>query len=238
VSQVDYGIRVRTGKWPDESAAVVQDSLDRMVGHNQPPVEDTAESIKERLDKLMIEAEALLKAGAAGSQDACNAASDLANTFGEIEGKITDLHKVEKAPHLEACRKVDTKWFSLRDVAEDFKKRLKRIVVTPWLLKVDAEIKKQQAEEAAARAAAAASGEQQLPLAPAEEPQRARAGTAKRTTALKRNKVAKITDMVKLLTHLKEHEKIVEAATKIANASAKAGIDLPGMEIVEEGSAT
>ncbi len=209
-----YAERLRSGKWPDESAAV--------VGHNLAPTDNSTASIADRIEDLAREAEKLIAAGAASNEAACDQASDLANTFGELETKVARLHVDEKAPYLEAGRTVDRKWFPLRDRAAELKKRLKLIVVTPFLNK-----KREEAEKA--NVAAISSG-----VAPEALPQtRLTAGSSKRPTALRTQTTAEVTDWDALLTALKSHPDIRETAQRIANASAKAGVELPGMKILK-----
>jgi hypothetical protein len=214
VSYEDYGERLRTGKWPGESDAV--------RNHNAAPPDDSVEAIAERIDDLAREAEKMIRAGAASDDNVSDQASDLANTFSELEGKIAGLHKSEKAPHLEAGRGVDTKWFGLRDKAADLKRRLKLVVVTPWLNKKTAE-----ADKAAADAIAKGAAPESVPQV------RTTAGASKRATALRTQKKAEVTDWGALLAALHEHPEIRETAQRIANASAKAGVALPGMKITE-----
>jgi hypothetical protein len=214
VTHEAYWKRLNTGKWPDESAAV--------VGHNAAPLDDSTAAIAERIADLAREAEKLIAAGAAPSQEISDQASDLANTFGELENKVTALHRAEKQPHLDAGRAVDTKWFGLRDKAADLKRRLKAAVVTPFLTKKADEVAK-------ANVAAIASG-----TAPEALPQqRLTAGSSKRQTALRTQTSAEVTDWPALLAALKDHPDIREAAQRVANASAKAGVELPGMKIIK-----
>jgi hypothetical protein len=214
VSSDDYLERIRQGKWPGEHDAV--------IGHNMAPVDDAPEAIGERIEDLVREAEKLIKGGIALTQAACDQASDLANTLGELEGKCNKLHGVEKAPHLEAGRAVDRKWFPLRDYAADVKQRLKRLVVTPFLRKKD--------EEATRAAIAAISSG----AAPETMPQsKITAGSSKRSTALRTQTSAEVFNWELLIVALMEHPTIKEKAQEIANASAKAGIELPGTKIIK-----
>lgn len=215
VTREAYLERINSGKWPDESAAV--------VGHNAAPPADSVEALAERVADLAREAEQFIAAGAAPSQQICDQASDLANTFGELEGKIAGLHKVEKQPHLDAGRAVDTKWFGLRDKAADLKRRLKLIVVTPFLTK-----KSEDVQEANVAAISAGAAPESLPQ------QRLTAGSSKRQTALRTQVSAEVTDWAALLAALKDHPDIRECAQRIANASAKAGVALPGTTITKK----
>lgn len=214
VTKDAYGERVRSGKWPGDSAAV--------VGHNQAPVSDDITAINDRIEDLSREAEKLITIGGAVDQAVCDQASDLANTFSELEKKADKLREDEKAPHLEAGRAVDGKWRATINRAADLKARLKRFVVTPFLQKQDDERRKVQS-------AAIAKG-----VAPDAVPEvRTTAGSSKRATALRTQVSGEVTDWDAFLTPLHGHPAIREAAQNIANASAKAGIELAGMKITK-----
>lgn len=215
VTREDYDERLRTGKWPGESASV--------IGHNAAPVADSVEAITERIADLAREAEKMIAVGAAQDDATSDQASDLANTFGEIEAKIKDLHKAEKEPHLEAGRTVDRKWFTLRDMAADLKRRLKLAVVTPFLNK-----KADEAHRSSVAAVQAGAAPESLPTT------RLTAGSSKRSTALRTQVSAEVTDWEVLLTSLHAHPDIRDAAQRIANASAKAGFALPGTSIKKD----
>ncbi len=210
-----YGERLRAGKWPGESLAV--------IGHNAAPVGNGLDAIKDRIEDLAREAERLIAAGGATSEEISDQASDLANTFGELEGQADKSRIEEKEPHLTAGRVVDTRWRPLIERAAELNRRLKAVVVTPFLRKKEEERQKQAA-------AAIATG-----TAPEALPQtRTTAGSSKRPTALRTVKQAEVTDWAVLIAHLKDHPEIRDAAQRIANASAKAGIVLPGMTIKSE----
>jgi hypothetical protein len=195
--------------WPDIN--------DIVEGHNRAPVDDSIEAIQERIDDLAREAERMLKAGAAQDQATSDQASDLANTFGELQTKIGNLHKAEKAPHLEAGRAVDKKWFGLRDRADDLKSRLKAVVVTPWLRK--------KADEANAAKVAAVTAGKSVGEAPEV---RVTAGSTKRSTGLRTYYFAEITDKAALLDSLKDHPRVVAVLQEIADEAAKKQVALPG----------
>lgn len=210
-----YTAVINGAPWPDQNEAV--------IGHNRAPVDDSIEAITERIADLAREAEKMIAAGAATDQAHADQASDLANSFGELEKKSDKLREDEKAPHLAASREVDGKWRPVIAKAADLKARLKRAVLTPFL-------QKQDAERYRVQAAAIAKG-----TAPDSVPEvRTTAGSSKRTTALRQSKRAEITDYAALYAHLKDHPQVKEAVEHIANASARAGIELPGMKIITE----
>jgi hypothetical protein len=210
-----YDFRLIHGRWPDESEAV--------VGHNKSPVADEIAALKDRIEDLAREAEKLIAAGPAKTDDDCNQASDLAQTFGELEGKISRLHKDEKEPHLEGGRAVDRKWFGLRDRAAELKRRLKAAVVTPFLAK-----KVEETEKADAAAVLSGADPATLPNV------RLTAGSSKRSSALRTYYRAEIEDKTKLLDALKDHPEVLACIQAIADAAAKQKIALPGTRVVKE----
>lgn len=227
ISHELYTSVVEEGKpWPDLNEIVERQS-------NNPPADDSIESIAERLQELSREATKLIEAGAAEDQDAADRASDLANSFGEMEKKVGALHQVEKAPALQTCREIDTKWFALRDLARDLKGRIKLAVVTPWLRKKDDEARALKASaEKAARDAAEAGRPAPPPMAAA--PPRTTAGASKRATALRTYYTAQIEDRAALLTSQKDHPDVVAVLQKLADAAASKQIALPGCKVVED----
>lgn len=216
VTYQDYeAVAERNEQWSDVNDAV--------VGHNRAPVGDTPEAILDRVADLEREAEKLIKVGAATTQAAADQASDVANTFGELETRAIRLHKDEKDPHLEAGRVVDRKWFPIRDKAADLKRRLKAVVVTPFLTK-------KREEQERAQVAAVQSGAAPDTVAPV----RAVAGSSKRSSGLRTYYRAEIEDKAKLLDSLKDHPEVVACIRSIANAAAAKKIALPGCKIVSE----
>jgi hypothetical protein len=210
-----YDERLLTGKWPDEHSAV--------VNHNRAPVADDIAALQDRIEDLAREAEKLITAGPAQTDDDCNQASDLAQTFGELEGKISRLHKVEKEPFLESGRAVDRKWFGLRDRAAELKRRLKAAVVTPFLAK-----KVEETEKADAAAVLSGADPATLPSV------KLTAGSSKRSTGLRTYYRAQIEDKAKLLDALKDHPEVLACIQAIADAAAKQKLALPGCRIVAE----
>ena len=213
-------------QWPDTNEVVERLS-------NNPPADDSIESISERIQELSREANKLIEAGAAGDQNAADRASDLANSFGEMETKVGKLHQVEKAPVLQAGREIDAKWFALRDIAKELKAKIKAVVVTPYLRKKDDEARaaRAAAEKAARDAAMAGKPTPQPTVAP---PARTMAGSSKRSVSLRTYYSAQIEDRAALLTSQKDHPEVVAVLQKIADAAASKQIALPGCKVVEE----
>jgi hypothetical protein len=209
-----YSAVIEGALWPDVNEVV--------AGHNRAPADNSMDALADRLDDLAREAERMIKDGAASSEALCDQASDVANTLGEIEKRADAARTTEKQPHIDAGRAIDGKWRPLIERAADIKRRLKLIVVTPFLKAKEEERQKTLAAEIAKGTPADA-----LPTV------RTTAGSSKRSTALRTQKTAEITDYPALLSHLGEHPDIKDAVQRIANASARAGVVLPGMKITE-----
>ena len=184
---------------------------------------DDIDALKDRIEDLAREAEKLIAAGPAQTDAESDQASDLAQTFGELENRIKRLHQTEKEPHLEAGRGVDRKWFGLRDRAAELKRRLKLAVVTPFLAK-----KVEATEKADAAAVLSGADPATLPNV------RLTAGSCKRASALRTYYSAEIEDKAKLLDALKDHPEVLACIQAIADAAAKQKIALPGCRIVKE----
>lgn len=213
--EVYEAVAERGEPWPDASPAV--------MGHNASPPGDGIDEIRDRIDDLARDAERMIAAGGAQTKDAADHASDLANVLAELSAKADKAREAEKAPHLEAGRQVDAAWRPLITRATELKARLKAIVVTPFLARLEQ-------ERQAAAAAAIAAGK------PADEaaPPKTTAGSMKRSTALRTHKRADIEDWVALLTALKDHPDIQAAAQKVADAAARTGVAMAGCKIVTE----
>lgn len=265
VTEEIYGERLRSGNWPGESEAVTRS--------NMAPDDDSFEGLQSAIEDFAREAEKLMKAGAAKTQEQADEASDVADKLNKLFARADKARDTEKRPHLEAGRVVDDKWRPLTTTASIYK-RLKEIVTEPFLKaqkaardRAEREAReaaekaqreaaekeaaaKRAAQEATAKgntkAAEAAQAEADAAIAKAQEAESKadaiastpiKAGTRGRATSLRGVKVAKITDYDKLLMSLKDHADIKAAVEKIANASARAGIALPGMEIDKDESA-
>jgi hypothetical protein len=243
VSPAVYRKAVTEGKWPGESAVakavnkqidattteqmaavteskiveVVERTIEQLT--NNPPPEGP-QLLVSNLDELERDANRLIALGAATTQDRADEAAKLADVIDKIEKKVNDFHKTSKAPHLEAGKVIDRLWFPLRDRASDLKKKLKLIVITPFL-------KADKITRDDANAALVAMGADPSSITAAKP----KAAGNTHTTALRTVAKAVIFDEEALLSHLCGHPEIAITMQKIANASARAGITLPGMRI-------
>lgn len=247
-----YQNAIEGAGWDDEPPAPA-------IGHNLPA--DPFEALALEYQAEKEQAETFMKTPIK-TQAAADRAAILSKRVSSIAKKATDLHKVEKQPHLDAGRQVDAKWRDLKEEPDLLSKRLKRHM-DAFLLEqarieaerqrvaqVEADRKRREAEEAARRAAEAAgpTPEQQAAAkaeadrlareaAEAERATQARNAAAGRTGArvsLRTFVSAEITDFDALLLALKDRPEIREVATSLANRAAKAGVELAGMKIKEE----
>lgn len=223
---------VRAGKgWPDESPAAAADraraaTSDGRARPNAAEVDPNSLAVmRERADDLTREAERLIKAGAAKTQDASDQAADLADRLLKLEKAADERRRAEMRPHEEAAAEVDGQWRPLRDRAADCKKRLKVVVVTPFLAAID-DANKKAAAEAVQRGEPAA--------APA--PRKTTSGTTS-TVGLRGVKSARITDYPKALAYFAENLKVRELIQQLANAAIRSGTTPDGCELHETKSA-
>lgn len=147
-----YDAVVAGAPWPDLNAEVTRS--------NQAPDDNSFEALQERIDDMAREAERLMKAGPAKTQEQADQAADVANKLAELRGKADKERDREKRPHLDAGRAVDDKWRPIIGAA-DIYSRLKDVVCKPWLAaqkaakeraEAEARRKAQEAADAARRA--------------------------------------------------------------------------------------
>lgn len=227
--------------WPDLHPAVQALS-------NNPPAEETFETLAEAITDLARDAEKLVKAGGAKSQEEADRAAHLANKLAELQGKGDILRKKEKNPHDEAAKAVQTKWLPILTAA-DIYKRIKLAVVTPFLqeqerkrLAAEAVARRQQAElEAAQRRAT----EDALrtgapvpePVAPTpavmpSAPPKAGSG-GRRTVALRTVRQITIEDRAKVLEFFADSAAITDLLQTMAEKAVRAGVNVPGTKVIE-----
>lgn len=132
--------------------------------HNNPP--EAVEEFKARIARYKTIEAAL---GPVTDENAQKYRDEI-GLCGELKKEIEATHKVEKAPHLEAGRKVDAAYKPLVDEAETIQKRLKK-VLEAFVLEREREARERAAEaarklreveEAAAKAAAVVEDEPDL----------------------------------------------------------------------------
>lgn len=214
--------------WPDQHEAVIRD---RANSENMPD-ENSFEALQDRIEDLARDADALIKAGGAKSQDEADRASDLANRLGELHKKADQARAAEKRPHDDAAKAVQVKWAPLLSSAEIYK-RIKAAVITPFLIAEDK--KRREAEEAARKAAAeAAKAGGAIPEAPAPKAAPKAGSNGRRSVALRTVKVVTITDRASVLKFFENNDQITEVLQKLAERASAAGVTVPGVTVTEE----
>lgn len=246
ISYEAYTKAVEGGGWDDEPEAP-------SIGHNLP--DDPFEALQIEFAAEKEQAEAFLKLPIKTQADADRAAV-WSKRLSAIAKKATDLHKVEKQPHLDAGRNVDNKWRDLKEEPDALSKKLKRNL-DDYLreqqriemerqrkAQEEADRKRREAEEAARAAeqqddvaAAAEAKRLQDEAAQAERDAQVRNASAGRTGAkvsLRTFVYAEITDYDALLIALKDRAEIREVVESLANRAARSGVELAGMAIKSE----
>ncbi|SMF65553.1 hypothetical protein SAMN02982989_3375 [Xaviernesmea oryzae] len=111
-----YTKAIEGAGWDDEPEAPA-------IGHNLP--DDPFEALQVEFAAEKEQAEAFLKQPIKTQADADRAAI-WSKRLSTIAKKASDLHKVEKQPHLDAGRAVDNKWRELKEEPDALSKKLKR----------------------------------------------------------------------------------------------------------------
>ncbi|WP_028732107.1 hypothetical protein [Rhizobium leguminosarum] len=136
-----YTKAIEGGGWDDEP--------EPSIGHNQPADLDPYEALLHEFASEKEQAEAFMKKPITTQAEADRAAI-WSKRLSTIAKKATDLHKVEKQPHLDAGRNVDNKWRELKEEPDAISKKLKRHMDAF----LQEEARKERERQAAARAEA------------------------------------------------------------------------------------
>jgi len=214
--------------WPDQHEAVIRDR----ANSDGAPDDDSFEALKDRIEDLARDADALIKAGSAKDQNAADRASDLANRLAELHKTADAARSKEKRPHDEAAKAVQAKWLPILGTA-DIYKRIKSAVITPFLIAEDK--KRREAEEAARRAAqeAAQAGAPVPEPAPVRAAPKAGSG-GRRSVALRTVRVVTIKDRAAVLKFFENNDALTEVLQKLAEKVTEAGVEVPGVSVTEE----
>ncbi|WP_416066063.1 hypothetical protein ACK9YZ_06845 [Rhizobium sp. ZK1] len=253
ISYEAYNKAIEGAGWDDEPEAPA-------IGHNLPT--DPFEALTVEFAAEREQAEAFLKKPITTQAEADRAAI-WSKRLSTIAKKATDLHKVEKQPHLDAGRSVDDKWRALKDEPDAISKKLKRHMdaflqeearkererqaaarAEADRIQREADAARVAAEQAAAKndnnaASDAAAEAERLAqqAAQAEREAQARNASAGRTGAkvsLRTFVFAEVTDFDALLMALKDRAEIKEVVEMLANRAARSGVELAGMAIRSE----
>lgn len=257
ISEQTYRDVAENGQaWPDEPPAA-----EAVIGHNQPT--DPLDALRMEFEGEKELAEKFL-ASPIDSQDKADQAAVWSKRLASITKRATDLHRVEKQPHLDAGRAVDDKWRALKEEPDAMSKRLKRHLDAYLLEQQRKERERQEAarreeerlrreaEELARKVAASDQQSEAERRAAKEEAERLQRGAeAKAKEAEERNasagrtgaKVAlrtfvsaRVTDYEAAAKALlaANHREFKETIDQLANRAVRAGVTLAGVERVEE----
>jgi hypothetical protein len=204
------------GLWPDEHELVP-------MGDNLPPEDDSWEGLRDTIDNLAREAAIRLEGPAIVDQAEADKVANLADRLSELFKRADQARKEEKKPFDEGAIEVQKKWAPLLLRAETYK-NLKYKLLTPWL-----KLLEKKAQEA--KTTAAAAGE------PVAQESRARVGTRGKAMTLRSQKRAEITDYTTTLAFFAESPDVKATVQDLANRAVRAGISVPGVNVIEESQA-
>jgi len=257
ISEETYRAVAENGQaWADEPPVA-----NANIGHNLPDDPHAALTLEFEAERELAEK---FLSRAIENQDDADKAAVWAKKIAAIAKKATDHHKVEKQPHLDAGRAVDDKWRPLKEEPDALSKRLKRHLDTYLLTQQRKERERQEAarreeerlrreaEEAARKAAASDQQSEAERNAAKEEAERlqreaeakakeaeARNASAGRTgakVALRTFVSARVTDYEAAAIALLKmnHADLKSTIDQLANRAIRAGVELAGVEKVEE----
>jgi hypothetical protein len=252
VSYEAYQKAIEGAGWDDEPPAPT-------IGHNLPSDPFEALTLEYQSEKELA-AELLKKE--VKTEDQASQIAILSKRVASVAKKATDLHKVEKQPHLDAGRAVDDKFRYLKEDPADLSKQLKRHLDAYLIEQQRIERERQEAArreeerlrraaEEAARSAAEADqqseAERQAAIDRARQLEQEAAAKAKEAeaknasvgrtgarVALRTFTYAEITNFDALLMALKDRAEVRELVETLANRAARSGVELAGMAIRSE----
>lgn len=251
VSEESYRAVAENGQsWADEPPVATAS-----IGHNLP--DDPHEALRLEFEAERELAENFLSR-TIESQDDADKAAVWSKKIAAIAKKATDHHKIEKQPHLDAGRAVDDKWRPLKEEPDALSKRLKRHLDAYLLDQQRKERERQEAarreeerlrREAEEKARAAAASDDAAAKEDAERLQReaeakareaesrnASAGRTGAKVALRTFVSARVTDYEAAAIALLKmnHADLKSTIDQLANRAIRAGVELAGVEKVEE----
>ncbi len=257
--------------WPDDAPALpvaaVAPPADaaenpRAVAGDNAATTDAAEALRLELEGEKEIARQFL-ASPITSQEEADRAAVWASRVAELKNRGDAAHKAEKAPHLEAGRKVDDR-FRWREEAEILVKKLKNHVL-PWLqqkkaeedarARAAAEEARKQREEAqrladeAAKAGDAEAAERAIEAqrqadeaAKAAQPQRASAGRTGARVSVRTTQDVTVSDPVACAAHFAGLPQVPNELLDVLRILARRSVsnghrDIPGVTISSKQSA-
>lgn len=216
------------GPWPDLHEAVTADRRNS----NNAPDDNSFEGLQDRIGDLARDAEKLIAAGAAKSQEEADRAADLANRLGALWTQADKQRAAEKKPHDDEAKKVQEKWRPVLSLAAIYT-RVKEVVHTPFLIEQDRKRKEAQAQAQREAEEAAKAGREPPPPPPAAtKPVKAGAG-GRRSIALRTQKDVVIEDRAAVLAYFAEGELMTAFLQASAERAVRAGVTVPGTKVIE-----
>lgn len=224
ISHETYTAYCESGTWPDQHAAATADrrSVESARNSEDAPDAESFDGIRDRIEDLAREADTLIKAGAAKTKAESDRAADLSDRLLKLEKLADDKRAAEKRPHMDAAADVQRKWTVLVTRANAGKADLKKVVVTPFLKKL---------EQVAASATEAAV------VPPGFTPVKRTAGTTT-SVGLRTVTTAVVEDWAKAVDYFAGNTKVRELIQQLANAAAKQGTCPAGCRIHTEKTAS
>jgi len=214
--------------WPDEVPG---------LGHNAPPAANEFDELKEQIEsaRTLIDGYAEIE-----TQDQADQAANLRDRLNSLSKEADKQRKTEKQPHLDAGLKIDARWNPLKEAAKQ---------AADWLrgpmgvfIKKEEKVRAEAAAKAAAEHAEKVRKQAPTPIqevieAPPEAAPVKIGGATGKRASLRTQKVVVVTDYEACLMAVKDQKDVIAAVEKAATRLAKAGVDVPGVEIKEEKAA-
>lgn len=247
VTEEAYRNALNGHPWPDVDATVhaAANGSPPALGDNKPPEAQLLDRVMHALAGLTVYARwhvgdanaenkpaTLISATQSnkiayliGDDDVRDRAQSLRDLLLKLKSEAEKAHKTEKAPHLEAGRLIDRKWFDIRDLAEAGANAI-RAAMSAW---ETAKFQKQRvaqevarkAQEAAEKAGAPIPAPVALPPPPAA-PARIKGGSGKAASVSTITQVQSVTDWAALAAFMCLQPDVQSALLKVANAMLKA----------------
>lgn len=236
-----YKAKSDTGNWPDMDASIQPNGR----GHNNPPEETEAESIKRQIEAAATGVSEYAKIG---DQETKAKAQSLRSRLLELAAQAKKTHKKIKDPLWEQVKEIDNTYLPLAKEAEAFAKQVRDAMDTfdtAELKKAqEAERKAREAQEKAEREAAEAARKAEVEGKPApviESPPpydpppvfqptvtKGAYGRAASNSIVK--VVTEVTDWNELFGFLKTHAELKELMLKLAQRAVDKNFSVPGVK--------
>lgn len=237
IEQEWYFDFLKTGRWPDVSAAA-QD--DRKLEKSKDIDPYSLEGLSARLSTLEANAKTLLEAGTPKEKAAADILADVKNTAGKIEKALETGCKAATTPLAAQISEIKDKWEPVRVRAENLKIDVGKVVT----LYINAENKRRSdaaaVEETARREREAAARRANMPVEESKpvEATKVTVGSHGRKMAARAVWIPTITDRAAFLKHCENMPIIQEALDKVATSYARHERPaVPGLEYTETAKA-